>query len=69
MVLGGFGTTIRSHIDGYLIASELNHGTVSNPLNKQAMAETGAWLTNFRYLFLDVVCTDWRCAYSAISFY
>ena len=44
MVLGG--STI-SHIDGYLIASELNHSAVSNPLNKQAIAETGAWLANF----------------------
>ncbi|MEZ9289623.1 cytochrome d ubiquinol oxidase subunit II [Vibrio lentus] len=44
MVLGGL--TI-SHIDGYLIASELNHSAVSNPLNKQAIVETGAWLANF----------------------
>ncbi|OBS97388.1 cytochrome d ubiquinol oxidase subunit II [Vibrio tasmaniensis] len=44
MVLGGL--TI-SHIDGYLIASELNHSAVSNPLNKQAITETGAWLANF----------------------
>ncbi|MCC4782771.1 cytochrome d ubiquinol oxidase subunit II [Vibrio lentus] len=44
MVLGGL--TI-SHIDGYLITSELNHSAVSNPLNKQAIAETGAWLANF----------------------
>ncbi|SON48300.1 cytochrome d ubiquinol oxidase subunit II [Vibrio tapetis] len=44
MVIGGLA--IR-HIDGYLIVSELSHGAVSNPLNKQAMAETGAWLTNF----------------------
>ncbi|TKF33895.1 cytochrome d ubiquinol oxidase subunit II [Vibrio kanaloae] len=44
MVLGGL---IISHIDGYLIVSELNHSAVSNPLNKQVIAETGAWLTNF----------------------
>ncbi|MCZ4309757.1 cytochrome d ubiquinol oxidase subunit II [Vibrio atlanticus] len=44
MVLGGL--TI-SHIDGYQIVSELNHSAVSNPLNKQAIAETGAWLSNF----------------------
>ncbi|MDH5921847.1 cytochrome d ubiquinol oxidase subunit II [Vibrio splendidus] len=44
MVIGGLAI---SQIDGYLIVSELNHSAVSNPLNKQAMAETGAWLTNF----------------------
>lgn len=44
MVIGGLAI---SQIDGYLIASELNHSAVSNPLNKQAVAETGAWLTNF----------------------
>lgn len=44
MVLGGLTV---SHIDGYLIVSELNHSAVSNPLNKQAIVETGAWLTNF----------------------
>ena len=44
MVLGGL---IISDIDGYLIVSELNHSAVSNPLNKQVIAETGAWLTNF----------------------
>ncbi len=44
MVIGGLAI---SQIDGYLIASELNHSAVSNPLNKQAIVETGAWLTNF----------------------
>lgn len=44
MVIGGLAI---SQIDGYLIVSELNHSAVSNPLNKLAIAEAGAWLTNF----------------------
>lgn len=44
MVIGGM---VINNIDGYLIVSELNHSAVSNPLNKQAIAEKGAWLTNF----------------------
>ncbi|WP_295894645.1 cytochrome d ubiquinol oxidase subunit II [uncultured Vibrio sp.] len=44
MVVGGLAI---SHIDGYLIVSELSNGALSNPHNKQAMAKTGAWLTNF----------------------
>ncbi len=44
MAIGGIAI---SQIDGYLIVSELNHSAVSNPLNKQAIVETGAWLTNF----------------------
>lgn len=44
MVIGGLAI---SQIDGYLIVSELDHSAVSNPLNKLAIAEAGAWLTNF----------------------
>jgi len=44
MVIGGLAI---SQIDGYLIVNELNHSAVSNPLNKLAIAEAGAWLTNF----------------------
>ncbi|MCG9558057.1 cytochrome d ubiquinol oxidase subunit II [Vibrio kanaloae] len=44
MAIGGIAI---SQIDGYLIVGELNHCAVSNPLNKQAIVETGAWLTNF----------------------
>lgn len=51
MVIGGL--TI-SQIDGYLIVSELNHSAVSNPLNKLAIAEAGAWLTNFE-------TSPWMC--------
>ncbi|WP_192888816.1 cytochrome d ubiquinol oxidase subunit II [Vibrio bathopelagicus] len=50
MVIGGLAI---SQIDGYLIVSELNNSAVSNPLNKQAIAETGAWFTNFdTYLWM-----------------
>ncbi len=44
MVIGGLAI---SQIDGYLIVSDLNNSAGTNPLNKQAIAETGAWLTNF----------------------
>lgn len=51
MVIGGLAI---SQIDGYLIVSELNHSAVSNPLNKLAIAEAGAWLTNFE-------TSPWMC--------
>ncbi|EEX36129.1 cytochrome d ubiquinol oxidase subunit II [Vibrio metschnikovii] len=44
LVIGGF---IVNNIDGYLIISSLDHRSVSNPLNKEAIMVVGAWLTNF----------------------
>lgn len=57
MVVGGLA--IR-HIDGYLIVSKLSHSAVSNPLNKQAITETGAWLTNFEtypWMWFAPICS------------
>ncbi|GAD79022.1 cytochrome d ubiquinol oxidase subunit II [Vibrio ezurae] len=34
-------------MDGYVIASQIDHNAASNPLNKEVVLETGAWLNNF----------------------
>jgi cytochrome d ubiquinol oxidase subunit II len=42
-----------SHIEGYVIVDSPARTAVSNPLNKEVMTETGAWLTNFtRYSWM-----------------
>jgi cytochrome d ubiquinol oxidase subunit II len=35
------------HIDGYVITSTMDHLGASNPLNKEVIRESGAWMANF----------------------
>ncbi|MCU1788628.1 cytochrome d ubiquinol oxidase subunit II [Pectobacterium polaris] len=44
-LLAGFW--VLSGIDGYVITSTLDKAAPSNPLNKEVVQQTGAWLTNF----------------------
>ncbi|EKO3894453.1 cytochrome d ubiquinol oxidase subunit II [Vibrio metschnikovii] len=44
-VLGGFWI---QHIDGYVIVSAIDTSAASNPLNKEVIRETGAWMHNFQ---------------------
>ncbi|CAM2883750.1 cytochrome d ubiquinol oxidase subunit II [Vibrio rarus] len=43
-VMGGFWV---KGLDGYVITSQIDHAAASNPLNKDVIVETGAWLKNF----------------------
>lgn len=53
VILLSIGGLMVSHIEGYVIVDSPAHTAVSNPLNKEVMTETGAWLTNFtRYSWM-----------------
>tara|TARA_B100001123_G_scaffold114459_1_gene133449 strand:+ start:2336 stop:3490 length:1155 start_codon:yes stop_codon:yes gene_type:complete len=41
------GVWVSAGIDGYVIVSEIASNGPSNPLAKEAVAETGAWLNNY----------------------
>jgi len=43
-VLAGFWV---QHIDGYVITSAIDTSAASNPLTKEVVRETGAWMANF----------------------
>ncbi|AXF75265.1 cytochrome d ubiquinol oxidase subunit II [Erwinia tracheiphila] len=41
------GVWVVYGIEGYVVVSTLDHNAASNPLNKQVVRQTGAWLVNF----------------------
>ena len=43
-VIGGFWI---QHIDGFLVASNIDANAASNPLNKEVIRQAGGWLHNF----------------------
>lgn len=56
IIVGGFLTILLfaiagywvSHIQGYLLTSTMSHDGPSNPLYKQVITQTGAWLNNYQ---------------------
>lgn len=47
IVLFALGGIWVAMINGYVVTSNVDHLGFSNPLNKQAVAQTGAWLKNY----------------------
>lgn len=41
------GCALYYYVDGYIITSSIDHNTASNPLLKNAIIESGAWLKNY----------------------
>ena len=56
--VGGFWT---AHLDGYRIVGSMAHDAASNPLHKQAVRQTGAWLSNYSAM-------PWTMAAPALGF-
>lgn len=47
LFFAGAGVWIAIHVKGYLVVSHLNHLGYSNPLHKDVVMRTGAWLYNY----------------------